>query len=117
MTPIPTVEGARRIAERRLATAGQTYPRLELKPQERRLLSAMWRYYKAHGYWPSMRDLMAAKVFSSTSVAWHWRRALERKGLMSQHVFMLDRPGLNLRRLAFFRDEPWLVTWRAADAR
>ncbi len=48
----------------------------------REVVGAIARYLAAHGYAPSVRDVMAASGFTSTSHAAHWLRACEAAGLI-----------------------------------
>ena len=48
----------------------------------REVVGAIARYRATHGYAPSVRDVMAASGFTSTSHAAHWLRVCEAAGLI-----------------------------------
>lgn len=48
----------------------------------RAVVGAIARHQSAHGYAPSVREVMRAAGFASTSHAAHWLQACERAGLL-----------------------------------
>ncbi|MYE47546.1 MAG: hypothetical protein F4X25_12540 [Chloroflexi bacterium] len=56
--------------------------RLRRRKRLRAVVVAIARHQAEHGYAPSVRELMAAAGFSSTSHTTHWLRACEEAGLV-----------------------------------
>ncbi len=52
------------------------------KKRMREVVGAIARHQALHGYAPSVRELVAATGFSSTSHAAHWLRVCEQAGLI-----------------------------------